>query len=154
MYNTLLALHSLTRWLVLGSMAFALFRAYRGRLLKKSFSKTDNIARIVSATAAHVQLVLGVTLYFISPIVDYFLHNFSTAVHERSIRFFGMEHITMMLIAITLVTIGSAKAKRKPADQQKFKTMAIWYTIAFVIIFLSIPWSFSPFTSRPNFRPL
>jgi len=135
-------------------MVFALYRAYRGRLLKTSFSKTDNISRIISATVAHVQLVLGITLYFVSPIVAYFLHNFSTAVHERSIRFFGMEHITMMLIAITFVTIGSAKAKRKPTDQQKFKTIAIWYTIAFLIIFLSIPWSFSPFTSRPNFRPL
>lgn len=154
MYNTLLALHSFTRWLVLASMGFALFRAYRGRLLKKPFSKTDNMARVVSTEIAHVQLVLGLTLYFISPIVNYFLHNFSTAVHERSIRFFGMEHITMMLIAIILVTIGSAKTKRKATDQEKFKTMATWYTIALVIIFLSIPWSFSPFTSRPYFRPL
>lgn len=154
MYNTLLALHSLTRWLVLGSLIFALFRAYRGWLFKKPFSKTDNIVRIVSATVAHVQLVLGLTLYFVSPIVNYFLHNFGIAVRERNIRFFGMEHVTMMLVAITLITIGSVKTKHKPADEQKFKTMAIWYTIAFVIIFLSIPWSFSPFTSRPNFRPL
>lgn len=154
MYNTLLALHSLTRWLVLGSLIFALFRAYRGWLFKKPFSKIDNIVRIVSATVAHVQLVLGLTLYFVSPIVNYFLHNFGIAVRERNIRFFGMEHVTMMLVAITLITIGSVKTKHKPTDEQKFKTMAIWYTIAFVIIFLSIPWSFSPFTSRPNFRPL
>lgn len=112
------------------------------------------MTRVVSAAIAHIQLVLGLTLYFVSPIVNYFLHNFSTAVHERSIRFFGMEHITMMLIAITLVTIGSAKTKRQTTNEQKFKTMTIWYTIAFVIIILSIPWSFSPFTSRPNFRPL
>ncbi|HEY9534158.1 MAG TPA: hypothetical protein VIQ77_06460 [Mucilaginibacter sp.] len=154
MYNTLLALHSLTRWLVLGSLIFALFRAYRGWLFKKPFSKTDNIVRIVSATVAHVQLVLGLTLYFVSPIVNYFLHNFGIAVRERNIRFFGMEHVTMMLVAITLITIGSVKTKHKPTDEQKFKTMAIWYTVAFVIIFLSIPWSFSPFTSRPSFRPL
>jgi hypothetical protein len=65
-----------------------------------------------------------------------------------------MEHITMMVIAITVLTIGSAKAKRKPDDQQKFKTMAIWFTIALVIILTSIPWSFSPLIARPNFRPL
>ncbi|HWZ35774.1 MAG TPA: hypothetical protein VNW51_06410, partial [Mucilaginibacter sp.] len=70
------------------------------------------------------------------------------------IRFFGMEHITMMLIAITLITIGSAKIKQKPTDEQKFKAWAIWYTIALAIIFFSIPWAFSPFTSRPYYRPL
>lgn len=154
MYNTLLALHSFTRWLVLGSLALALFCAYRGWLLKKTFSKTDNQVRIISAAVAHVQLVLGLTLYFISPIVNYFLHNFKTAVHERVIRFFGMEHITMMLVAIVLITIGSAKAKRKPTDEQKFKTWAVWYTVALVIIFFSIPWAFSPLTSRPYYRPL
>jgi hypothetical protein len=153
MYSILLALHSLTRWLVLGSLVFALFRAYRGWLLNKPWSKFDGTTRHVTATIAHVQLILGVWLYFISPIVNYFLHNFGTAVHERVIRFFGMEHVTMMLIAITIITIGSAKAKRKPTDKEKFKTMAIWYTIALVVILSSVPWSFSPLISRPNFRP-
>lgn len=154
MYATLLALHSLTRWLVLTSLLFAIFRAYRGWLLNKPYLKFDNSVRHITATIAHIQLVLGVWLYFISPIVNYFLHNFSTAVHERAIRFFGMEHITMMLIAITLITIGSAKAKRKSTGKEKFKTMAIWLTIALLIILSSIPWSFSPLISRPNFRPL
>jgi len=153
MYPTLLALHSLTRWLVLAGLLLALFRAYRGLLLKRPWSKLDEQIRHISATIAHIQLILGVWLYFISPIVNYFLHNFSTAVHERAIRFFGMEHVTMMLIAITLISIGSAKAKRKPSDREKFKTMAIWYSIALLIILSSIPWSFSPLISRPSFRP-
>jgi len=154
MYATLLALHSLTRWLVLTSLLFSIFWAYRGWLLNKPYLKFDNSVRHITATIAHIQLTLGLWLYFISPIVAYFLHNFSTAVHERAIRFFGMEHITMMLIAITLITIGSAKAKRKPTGKEKFKTMAIWFTVALLIILSSIPWSFSPLISRPNFRPL
>lgn len=112
----------------------------------------DNTARIVAASSAHLQLVIGLTLYVISPVVRYFLTYFKEAVHQREIRFFGMEHVTMMLLAIVLLTIGSAKTKRKTTDRQKFKTMAIWFTIALLIIFLSIPWHFSPFTSRPYFR--
>jgi hypothetical protein len=103
---------------------------------------------------AHIQFLLGVTLYFISPIVNYFLHNFNTAVHERAIRFFGMEHITMMLIGIGIISTVSAKAKKKPTDIQKFKYLAIWYTIALLVILSAIPWSFSPLISRPSFRPL
>lgn len=152
MYPFLLALHSLIRWFVLASMLFAIFRSYRGWLGHKPFTKTDHITRIVTASIAHVQLVAGLGLYFISPVVNYFLHNFKQAVHMRQIRFFGMEHITMMMIAITLITIGSAKAKRKTTDEAKFKTMAIWFSIALLLILSSIPWSFSPLTSRPLFR--
>ena len=63
-----------------------------------------------------------------------------------------MEHVTMMVIAVAVITIGSMSAKRKETDKEKFKTIAIWYTIGLVIIFLSIPWAFSPFTSRPYLR--
>lgn len=153
MYAFLLSLHSLVRWFVLAGLFFSIYRGYRGWLGNKSFTKTDNAGRVTAATAAHIQLVLGLWLYFISPVVSYFLHNFGIAVHQRVIRFFGMEHITMMLLAIVLITIGSAKAKRKSADKEKFKTMAIWFTIALVIIISSIPWSFSPLISRPLFRP-
>ncbi len=153
MYSFLLTLHSLVRWFVLAGLLFAIYRSYRGWLLKRPFTKLDEQVRWIIATIAHVQLVFGLWLYFISPIVSYFLHNFKDAVHNRQIRFFGMEHITMMLIAIVLITIGSAKAKRKVTDMEKFKTMAIWFTIALLVILSSIPWSFSPLISRPLIRP-
>jgi hypothetical protein len=153
MYSILLATHSLMRWLVLASLLYSLFIAYRGWLYNKLFTKADGVTRLVTTTIAHVQLVIGITLYCVSPVVSYFLHNYSKAVHERQIRFFGMEHITMMVVAITVITIGSSKAKRKTNDLEKFKTMAIWFSIALLIILLSIPWSFSPLTSRPSFRP-
>jgi hypothetical protein len=153
MHNPLLALHSLIRWLVLISLLFAIYRAYRGWLFNKPFLKFDNAVRHITATIAHVQLTIGLWLYFISPIVNYFLHNFHTAVHERQIRFFGMEHITVMLTGIVLITIGSAKAKRKATDKEKFKTLAIWFSIGLFVILTSIPWAFSPLISRPYFRP-
>ncbi|WP_461451615.1 hypothetical protein [Mucilaginibacter sp.] len=135
------------------SLLFAIYRGYRGWLLKKSFTKFDNSVRHITATIAHVQLIIGLWLYFISPIVAYFLYDFKDAVHNRQSRFFGMEHVTMMLIGITLITIGSYKTKRKTTDLEKFKTMAIWYTIALLVILSSVPWSFSPLVSRPLFRP-
>jgi len=94
MYPNLLALHSLVRWLVLTSLLFAIFRAYYGWLSRKQFSSFDNAVRHWTATIAHIQLFLGIWLYFISPIVAYFLHHFSTAIHERAIRFFwhGTHH--------------------------------------------------------------
>lgn len=152
MYAFILALHSLIRWFVLASLLFALYRAYAGWLGNKVYSKFDDRVRVITATIAHIQLTVGLWLYFISPIANYFISHFKEAVHERQIRFFGMEHVTMMLIGITLITVASAKAKRKTTDQDKFKTMAIWLTIALLVILSSIPWSFSPLISRPLFR--
>lgn len=152
MYPIILALHSAVRWLVLASLIFALFRAYLGWLTKREFTKSENAVRHWTATIVEIQFLLGLCLYFISPIVDYFLHHIKLAVHQREIRFFGMEHSLMMLTAVVIIMIGSAKAKRKQTDIQKFKTIAIWFSIGLFIILSSIPWAFSPLTSRPNFR--
>jgi len=153
MYPILLAVHSVIRWLVLISLLYALYRAYRGWYTKALFTIYDIRARQIIATIAHIQLVVGIWLYLISPIVSYFRQHLKTAIHIREIRFFGMEHSTMMLLAIILITIGSGKAKRETTAIKKFKTMAIWFSIALLIIFASIPWAFSPLVSRPNFRP-
>lgn len=137
---------------MLASLLISIFSAYRGWFLHKSYTQKDNLIRIITLIIAHTQLIIGLWLYFISPIVNYFMHNFKDAVHNRQIRFFGMEHVTMMITAIILITIGAAKAKRAVTDQQKFKTTAIWFTIGLLVILSSVPWSFSPLISRPLFR--
>jgi hypothetical protein len=151
MYNFLLALHSATRWLVLLTLIYAIYRSYRGWLSVKLFTKHDGIVRAVAVTVAHIQFMVGLGLYFLSPIIRYFFHNFSTAVHNRDIRFFGMEHALMMFIAIVFITIGSSVAKRQESDVKKFKTMAIWFTVALLIILISIPWPFSPFSAHRSY---
>lgn len=152
MYSILLSLHSLIRWLVLIFLVYSVYRGFVGYRQNKTFSKTDNAFRHWTATIAHLQLFIGLGLYFVSPIINYFLHNYKNAVHQREIRFFGMEHSLMMIIAIVIITIGSARAKRKQADTEKFKTMAIWFSVGLLIILTSIPWAFSPLVSRPYFR--
>ncbi len=152
MYAFILALHSLLRWGVLASLLYAIARAYAGWIGKKKYTKQDNTARTVAASFAHLQLVVGVVLYFISPIVKYFLQNFKTAVHERQIRFFGMEHNIVMIVGIIVITIGSILSKRGKTDTQRFRIMAICYLIGLLIILSSIPWPSSPMVARPWFR--
>ena len=152
MYQTLLTFHSYFRWLVLATLLFAIYRAYKGWFTHKQFSKFDNTLRHTTATIAHIQLILGLWLYSISPIIQFFLQNYNDAVHDRQTRFFGMEHSTMMLTAIIIITIGSASAKRKGSNKEKFKTMAIWFSISLFVILINIPWPFSPLVGRPYFR--
>ncbi|RWY49298.1 hypothetical protein [Mucilaginibacter gilvus] len=152
MYNLILPLHSLVRWLVLLSLLIAIYRGYQGWLGKKAYNKFDDNLRQTTVSIIHLQFIIGVWLYAISPITNWFIHHFSEGVRLREIRFFGMEHITMMFIAIALITVGSSKAKRDITDHDKFRTQAIWFTIGLLVILSSIPWAFSPLVHRPWLR--
>jgi hypothetical protein len=152
MYSTLLVFHSLIRWLVVAFLLYSIYRAFVGYLNDKPFSKTDNAFRHWTATVAHIQLMIGIILYTQSPIVKYFWKEKESSFQNLELTFYGLIHIILMLTAIVLVTIGSAKAKRQQTDKKKFKTMLVWFTIGLILIFVAIPWTFSPLSSRPNFR--
>ncbi len=152
MYQTLTFYHSISRWFVLVSLIYVIYRSYRGYVSNAAFSKTDNALRHWTATIAHIQLILGIMLYTQSPVIKYFWNNFKNAIHNWETAFFALLHIFLMLTAIVLITIGSAKAKRMTTDKGKFKTLLLWFSVSLIIIFIAIPWPFSPLASRPYFR--
>lgn len=151
-YESILILHSIVRWFVLASLVFALYRAYSGLLSSRAFTSIDENARKAALNFSHLQFTLGIILYIFSPIVRYFLSNFSEGIHIRDMRFFGLEHITMMVIAVGMITAGNNISRKKGTDRGKFRAMAVWFTIGLIIILISIPWKFSPFTARPYWR--
>jgi uncharacterized membrane protein YozB (DUF420 family) len=150
MYLTLLILHSAIRWLVVASLLYAIYMAYKGYTAKLPFTKHNNIARHGTATIAHIQLTIGILLYTKSPIVKGFLLTKTTTSIEPM--FFGIVHITLMVAAIVIITIGSSMAKRKPTDALKHKTMLLWFAAALLLIVIAIPWPFSPLAQRPYIR--
>ncbi len=153
MYTNLLFFHSIFRWLVLVSLVYAIFRAYRGYVTGAVFTKADNAIRHWTATISHIQLMIGFTLYFASPVIRYFLGHMKQSFSQGDSWFFGSVHMILMFAAIMVITFGSAVSKRKATDAEKFKTMFTWFVVALLIIFISIPWPFSPLANRPYIRP-
>lgn len=153
MLSLLIFLHSIIRWVVLLTLLYSIYRAYKGYTNQLAFKNTDNAWRHRTATTAHVQLIIGILLYSKSITVKAFFAGLSSTGHVTEPVFFGVIHIALMLSAIVLVTIGSAMAKRKAIDQEKFKTMLIWFGAALLLILIAIPWPFSPFAQRPYLRP-
>lgn len=147
-----LSLHSLVRWLVMLLFIGTIFNSFRKWKYKKPIHNFDRVLLKSCIFVFASQILIGLYLYWSSPIVAYFLNNIKDAMHETQPRFFGMEHITAMSVSFIIVLIGAYKAKHKRTDIEYFKTLALWFTFAFIIVFCSIPWSFSPFTSRPDFR--
>lgn len=143
MYTTLLAIHGIIRWLVLGSLVFGIFSCTEGLVTKRKYSGIDTVTRGLVSGLSHVQLIVGLLLYVsISPITKSFLQN--GAQGNDQILFFGVWHAAVMVIAVILITIGAALAKRASTDQKKFRTSLTWFSIALVLILGAIPW-FRPF---------
>ena len=138
MFSILLFTHSIIRWLLLTSLCYSIFVSVRKYIKRLSFSKLDNSLRHWTATIAHIQLMIGMVLYFKTGINHFF--------------FFKVLHISLMLLAIMIITIGSALCKRQEEDPKKFLLLLIFYGIALFVLFCAIPWPFSPLAQRPLFR--
>ncbi len=130
MYNGMLHAHSGLRWLVVIFLVLAIIKSFAGWFGKKDFNKSDNLIALLLLSFAHLQFVVGVVMYFISPKVV----SIGDAMKDSVLRFWAMEHGVTMLIAIVLITVGRVKSKKAENSMAKFKKGAIFYTIAFVLI--------------------
>ncbi len=133
MYNILLHTHSGLRWLVLIALIVALFQTFSRRGSTGSIMETKSV--LYTFILTHIQLLVGLILYFISPKVVFGANTMSNSLF----RFFTVEHLVGMLIAIVLITLGYTKAKK--ADQP-FNKAFNYYIVAFILILISIPWPF------------
>ncbi len=141
-YTIVLSLHNLVRWIVIILAVLALFRAFSGLISKREWTDTDRKTGVFFSSALDAQLLLGLLLYFfLSPVTKLALANFGAAMVNPEVRFFSLEHILYMFVAIILVHIGSVISRRASPDAAKFRYAAIFYTAAVVIILIAIPWS-------------
>lgn len=131
-------LHSVNRWIVLVLLLLTIITAFQGWMGKKNYTESDRKKSLFTLIFTHIQFILGLVLYFISPYVKHA----DGVMKDKLLRFYTVEHFVMMLLAIALITIGYSVAKRKSVDVAKFKTTAIYYLIGLVIILAGIPWPF------------
>jgi hypothetical protein len=142
MYTGFLHLHDTLRWLVLLSLVVTLVKYIFGWFGNQSWKKTDNILGIVFTSLMDIQLLTGLVLYFfLSPVTKLAMSDFGAAMKDPGLRFYAVEHFSMMLIAVILVHIGRAKSKKAKTDSAKFKTATIFFLISLVVILAAIPWS-------------
>lgn len=134
--NTIInALHSWNRYLVLIALVLVLYRSWTGWMGKKSFTKADNTASVALLGLAHLQLLLGLIQYFFtSGLARAARADMGAAMKDPWLRYFGVEHITIMLLGIACIQVGRTLSKKAGDDLSKHKKLAIWTTIAFLLI--------------------
>jgi hypothetical protein len=142
--------HSLLRWIVIIACVWALVRVWSGFLGRSEWTRKDQTAGLLFTTVLNLQLILGVILYAISPITRTAMMNFSAAMKDSTLRFYAVEHLAGMLLAVVIAQAGYSLAKRAALDRAKFLRAAIAYSIAALLILASIPWPFMKY-GRPLF---
>lgn len=125
-----LILHNIMRWVVVLLAVYALVRMYRGLFGKGEFVEGDRKALSWFSISLDIQLVLGLVLYI------------GGRWWQNSIRFFAMEHISIMIVAVILAHLAVVFAKRAQTSPGKFKRGAIYATLAVLAVLIGIPWPF------------
>lgn len=141
MHEALLHTHSVLRWVALILILVAIFNAFSGKG-RNTYEKKDKMINLFSMITMHTQLLVGLGLYFISPKVQFVDKWMSSETEEGMYRFFNLEHLLMMIIAIVVITIGRKKAESQTEPSAKHRKIVLWYTIGLIIILAAIPWPF------------
>lgn len=142
MYTGLLHFHSLLRWVLLLLIIAVITKAIGGRNGQKVFGPGDKKLSLFTMITAHLQLVFGVLLYMVSDIVQSSIANMGAAMKNPVQRFWAVEHLSLMLLAIAFLTIGHIKAKKAAKDSDKFSAQLLWFGLGLLLILLAIPWPF------------
>ena len=142
--------HSLLRWILLLLLVARLYQSYSGWFGKKEWTETESKFSLWTMMAAHIQLVLGLALYFISPFMKT-MFSVKPLMKNAVARFWVVEHLSMMLIAIVLITLGHSLPKRADDSLSKHKKAALFLTFGLLAVFAAIPWPFRKNIARNLF---
>jgi len=134
MYIGLLHTHSFLRFLVLILLLLVIVKAYLGMSGKKPFGKADNILGLTLFSVTHTQLLVGLLLYTQSPWVKLS----GESMKDASLRYWTVEHASLMLIAIVLITLARTTSKKMTDDTAKHRRMLIFNGLALVLILMAI----------------
>lgn len=140
MYSALLILHNILRWGVLLGGFWAIIQAMTGLSSRREFTANDNRSQLIFVIFCHTQLLLGIILYFVSPVVQGAMDS-GMVMKEASFRFAAIEHPLTMLIAIILVQVGRSTSKKATTAVAKHKKALIFFSIGMLLILSRIPWN-------------
>ena len=131
-------LHSFLRWvaiiLLVATIVDSLLRMY------KPFNEKDRKLALFAMISLHVQLLLGLILYV--PFLSNVLEGSQYIMKDPVNRFYLVEHLLGMVLAIAIITIGYLRSKRQSEQWAKHRMIFFYYVVGFILILASIPWPF------------
>ncbi len=128
--------HSIWAYIALAVLVLAVINSIIGFVKKKDFTHKDFRLGLFTLIAIHTQLLFGIIIW----LTNKWYLGFSE-MKNSAIRLLTLEHPLMMVGAIVLVTVGWSRHKKMLKSEQKFKTLAVFYGLALLLILARIPWA-------------
>lgn len=150
MYSTVLALHSWLRWIAIIAAFGATIAAFRGRT--RDTEPAADRWSLFAMTALDVQMLVGLILYFaLSPFTLQALADFGAAMRTPQLRFWAVEHVTMMFAAVIVAHVGRVLARKARKPASKRMRLLVCFGLATLLLLLGTPWP-GMSNGRPLFR--
>lgn len=143
MYDALQIVHSYWAYLVVLVITLATINALAGFFSKREYAPKDFRISLFGLITTHLQLLIGIIVFFVSPKILWFKEGVSVGdiMGDPLLRLYNVEHPFTMILMVVFVTIGYSKHKKKLTSTPKFKMLAIFYTLAWVLMLSRIPWA-------------
>jgi len=156
METGLLHLHNIARWAVVIFGLLALYRGATGLGGRRAYTPADRKTALWLLISTHIQLVLGLVLYFLRPTregswASMLINGGSAVMKDKVLRFWTIEHGPVMILAVVFITIGYSASKRATTDKARFGRWFWWTLAGFIIVLSAIPWPWREAVGRGLF---
>ncbi len=140
MYSFLKSVHSFIPYILLFLLMVSILVFTIKWVSKRNFAKGDKMLALFTLIFSHVQFLVGLILYFISPLVTTAFKNSDQIMSNDTYRFYAVEHILTMLLAVIMITLGYRKSKKAGTATAKFRNLTLLYLLGFILMLSRIPW--------------
>ncbi|MEC7069026.1 MAG: hypothetical protein VXW96_03880 [Bacteroidota bacterium] len=141
MYSILKNIHSYWAYLVLLVLILCIFNAITGKINGRDFESRDLRLSLFGLIFSHLQLLIGLILYFVSPWFDQWSNlGMGGVMKDAQTRLFLVEHPFTNILAIALITIGWSVHKQQSDPSKKFLRIALLYGLGLLLLMSRIPW--------------
>ena len=136
-----LELHSYLAYVALAVLFLAVANALMGLAGNRMFTMGKDLRlSLFALILCHIQLLVGLLLYFVSPSGFNAIQEFGMGGLNAAARLLAVEHPFVNILAVIFINIGWSKHKKIMEGKKKFKTIAIYYGIGLILILSRIPW--------------
>lgn len=140
MYTGIQHLHSGIAYLALLALTIVFIYAFISSLSGREFTERDRKFAMIAFILSHIQLLVGLILYFVSPL-GFSMLTSGDAMSDPAARLLALEHPLINILAIVVISIGYIRAKKISTSKGKFRSIYMGYAIGLLLILSRIPWS-------------
>ena len=140
MYSLLKNIHSYWVCLVLLILIIGIFNAFAGKIKGKDFESKDLRLSLFGLIFSHIQLLIGLILYFFSPwFVLWYDLRVGGVIQDDKARMYLVEHPFANILAIVLISMGWSLHKRQSDPGKKFLRISLFYGLGLLLLLIRFP---------------